>query len=73
MNLFKNGASMRGVTRRIVTARESGNGKTVKLMPPLSTAARKSIAKPDEAVDTVRDIAKVVREFLEEMARAEDA
>jgi DNA-binding response OmpR family regulator len=59
-------ASMRGVTRRIVTARKKGDKKTIKLMPNLSRAAHKSMATPDEAVGTVREIAKVVRDFLEE-------
>jgi len=63
-------SSMRGVTRRIVTARGAGDKKTVKLMPDLSKAAHKSMAAPNDSVETVREIAKVVREFLDEQAVA---
>jgi CheY-like chemotaxis protein len=63
-------SSMRGVTRRIVTARGAGDKKTIKLMPDLSLAAHKSMAAPGESIETVREIAKVVRDYLEEQAAA---
>lgn len=56
--------SMRGVVRGLVMAPEDKRRTHARLMPDLTRAAQMSLNKPDDSVDTVVEIARVVREWL---------
>jgi CheY-like chemotaxis protein len=58
-------SSMRGVVRGLVMAPEAKRRTHARLMPDLTRAAHKSLARPDDSVETVVEIARVVREWLE--------
>ena len=57
-------ACMVGVARRILQSPTSPRRKDLRLMPHLSTAARKSAVAPDEAIDTVVEITLLIRNYL---------
>lgn len=57
-------ACMTGVARRIVQNPGSAKRTDIRLMPHLSDATRLSAMSPDEAVETVREITKLIRDYL---------
>ncbi len=57
-------ACMTGVARRILQWPAAPRQSDVRLMPHLSEATRKSAGSPDEAVETVREISMLIRDYL---------
>ncbi|HEY1721907.1 MAG TPA: response regulator [Magnetospirillaceae bacterium] len=57
--------SMRGVVRGLVMAPENKRRTHARLMPDLTRAAHLSLAKPDDAIETVVEIARAVRDWLD--------
>jgi CheY-like chemotaxis protein len=58
--------SMRGVVRGLVIAPQHKRRTHARLMPDLTRAAQLSIARPDDDADTVTEIARVVRDWLDD-------
>jgi hypothetical protein len=52
------------VARRIVQSPIKPKRTDVRLMPHLSVATRKSAMSPEEAVETVREITVLIRDYL---------
>jgi DNA-binding response OmpR family regulator len=65
VHLSELASSMRGVVRGLVMAPHARRRTHARLMPDLSRAAHQSLAKPGDSVGTVREIAQVVREWLD--------
>jgi CheY-like chemotaxis protein len=57
-------ACMTGVARRIIESPTAPRVTDVQLMPHLSRATRKSALSPEEAVETVREISGLIRDYL---------
>ncbi len=57
-------ACMTGVARRIIESPTRPRRTDVRLMPHLSSATRQSALSPDEAVETVREITGLIRDYL---------
>lgn len=57
-------ACMMGVARRIVINPAVAKWTDIRLMPHLSDATRLSAMSPDEAVETVREITALIRDYL---------
>ncbi|HEY1720207.1 MAG TPA: response regulator [Magnetospirillaceae bacterium] len=57
-------ACMTGVARRIIQSPTRPLKTDLRLMPHLSTATRQSALSPDEAVEAVREITMLIRDYL---------
>jgi hypothetical protein len=57
-------ACMTGVARRIVQNPGSVKRTDIRLMPHLSDATRLSAMSPEDAVETVREITVLIRDYL---------
>ncbi len=63
--------SMRGVVQGLTVAPYGKRRTHARLMPDLSRAAHKSLNRPQASIDTVREIARVVRDWLDDGALVE--
>lgn len=63
--------AMRGVVDGLSMAPQAKRRTHARLMPDLSRAAHKSLSGPQTSADAVREIARVVREWLDEGAVAD--